>query len=460
MTSNSFDKLGKNKRGISLIIWLLLLMIIGGGGVLAVKLFELEPAEISLVSETHLMGRQSKIELMFSDVKSGVRDFVVSLRQGGNDIPLKREQFSKAGLLDKGPLKVSETIDVDAAALGLIDGRADLIVTVHDFSDWHWGKGNETSSSYPLIFDTKSPRLRLEDVPTAIKPGSSGVIIYRANEEIIQHGVTINGYFYPGFPVEARGEGVYGAMIALPYDTVKIKDVKITASDRAGNQGVIVLDLKLRKVKKHVDRINISDKFLQWKIPEFAQYYPEMNNMGGDLLKQYLFVNNEVRARNAKKIREICRSSSPDRLWDGRFGRMRRSSRRAGFADYRSYYFHNKVVDHQVHKGVDLASVRHARVEAANNGKVVYADYLGIYGNVVMLDHGQGVFSLYAHLSQIKVVVGDLVKKGGLLGQSGNTGMAGGDHLHFAILVNGIFVNPLEWWDKGWLRLNIEQYLK
>ena len=91
---------------------------------------------------------------------------------------------------------------------------------------------------------------------------------------------------------------------------------------------------------------------------------------------------------------------------------------------------------------------------------MVYADYLGIYGNVVILDHGQGVFSLYAHLSRIEVAVGDLVKKGSKLGISGNTGMAGGDHLHFAILVNGIFVNPLEWWDKSWLRLNIEQYLK
>jgi murein DD-endopeptidase MepM/ murein hydrolase activator NlpD len=460
MASDSLKKMGKSGSGIMRVVWFILFVVIVGGIVLAGKMFELEAPQITLVSNVHLLGRKSSLDLNFADSKSGIRDLEVSLRQGKNDAVLLRRQFSRGSLLAKGPLNVPETVEIDAATLGLVDGRADLIVTSHDFSAWHWGKGNETMSSYPLIFDIKSPKLRLVDAPASVKPGSSGVIIYRANEEIVRHGVTINGYFYPGFPLSDRGEGTYGAMIALPYDTETIKQATISGFDRAGNAGKISLGLSVRHVRKKKDRINISDKFLQWKMPEFAQYYPEMNDMGDDLLKEYIFVNNEVRHRNAKKIREICKKSSPERMWKGRFGRMRRSSRRAGFADYRSYYYHNKVIDRQVHKGVDLASVRHADVEAANNGKVVYADYLGIYGNVVILDHGQGLFSLYAHLSQIKVAVDELVKKGGLLGQSGNTGMAGGDHLHFAILVNGIFVNPLEWWDKGWIRLNIEQYLK
>jgi len=458
MRANSYEKLKKNKNRLSSrIIWLLLLGIMVAGGVLAAKLFELEMPQITLASDVHLLGRHSKIEMILTDAKSGIRDLEVSLRQGQKHVILARRQFSKSGLLDKGPVKVPETVKIDASGLGLTDGRADLVVTVHDFSAWHWGKGNETTASYPLIFDTKSPKLRLLDAPRTIRPGSSGIIVYRANEEIVRHGVTINGYFHPGFPIPARGEGVYGAMIGIPYDTETIKEAKISAYDRAGNAGKMPFSLTIRKVKKNTDRINISDRFLQWKIPEFAQYYPDMK---GDLVSKYIYINNVVRRENAKKIREICQHSSPERMWKGVFGRMRRSARRAGFADYRSYYYHGKVIDHQVHKGIDLASVRHARVEAANSGKVVYADYLGIYGNMVIIDHGQGVFSLYGHLSQIKVAVGDLVKKGGLLGISGNTGMAGGDHLHFAILINGIFVNPLDWWDSGWLRLHIEQYLQ
>jgi len=106
---------------------------------------------------------------------------------------------------------------------------------------------------------------------------------------------------------------------------------------------------------------------------------------------------------------------------------------------------------------MDIASTRRAEVKAANNGKVVFGDYLGIYGNMVLLDHGQGVFSLYSHLSQINVTVGDSVKGGGVIGLTGTTGMAGGDHLHFSMLVHGTFVTPKEWWDKHWIDVTIDE---
>jgi murein DD-endopeptidase MepM/ murein hydrolase activator NlpD len=138
---------------------------------------------------------------------------------------------------------------------------------------------------------------------------------------------------------------------------------------------------------------------------------------------------------------------------------MARSSRRAGFAEYRTYYYGGQEVDHQVHLGIDLASTSMVPIKAANSGVVAYAAYLGIYGEMVIIDHGLGLFSLYSHLSQIDVTVGDAVTKETVIGLSGKSGMAGGDHLHFSVLVNGIFVDPLEWWDKPWLELNILNFL-
>ena len=182
--------------------------------------------------------------------------------------------------------------------------------------------------------------------------------------------------------------------------------------------------------------------------------------MKGSLLEQYLYLNNTVRRANNRKFREVCSHSLPERQWDGRFTRMARSSNRAGYADQRSYFYQGKKVDNQTHLGIDLASVRHAEIKAANNGKVVYAEFQGIYGNTVIIDHGQGVFSLYAHLSQIKTEPGNMVNKGDLIALSGATGMAGGDHLHFSILINGIFVDPREWWDGHWLEINILSYLE
>jgi murein DD-endopeptidase MepM/ murein hydrolase activator NlpD len=123
----------------------------------------------------------------------------------------------------------------------------------------------------------------------------------------------------------------------------------------------------------------------------------------------------------------------------------------AGFADQRTYVYEGKDVDNQVHLGFDLASTSNAPVQAANSGRVIYAGWLGIYGNCVVVDHGMGLQSLYAHLSAIDVGVGDSVEKNGRLGLSGQTGLAGGDHLHFTMLLGGNAISPIDWWSQQWV---------
>ena len=113
-----------------------------------------------------------------------------------------------------------------------------------------------------------------------------------------------------------------------------------------------------------------------------------------------------------------------------------------------------------MHLGFDLASFANTPVLAANRGKVLFAGDLGIYGNCVVIDHGLGVQSLYGHLSSIAVKVGDVVAKEQELGKSGMTGLAGGDHLHFTMLVNGQMVNPIEWWDEHWIQDRVLRKLK
>jgi murein DD-endopeptidase MepM/ murein hydrolase activator NlpD len=88
------------------------------------------------------------------------------------------------------------------------------------------------------------------------------------------------------------------------------------------------------------------------------------------------------------------------------------------------------------------------------------ASWLGIYGNCVVIDHGLGVQSLYGHLSSFDVKVGDTVTKGQPIGRSGMTGLAGGDHLHFTMLVGGRMVTPVEWWDPHWIADRVERKLR
>ncbi|MEN8183163.1 MAG: M23 family metallopeptidase, partial [Myxococcota bacterium] len=130
------------------------------------------------------------------------------------------------------------------------------------------------------------------------------------------------------------------------------------------------------------------------------------------------------------------------------------------FAEERTYLVEGREVSKAIHYGYDLASLSHAAIVAANRGRVLFAGDLGIYGQTVILDHGGGLTSLYGHLSDIDVAEGDLLEKGEELGRSGTTGLAGGDHLHFAVQVGGVYVDPLEWWDGKWVREHVEAKLE
>ncbi len=151
----------------------------------------------------------------------------------------------------------------------------------------------------------------------------------------------------------------------------------------------------------------------------------------------------------------LTKDPYPEILWTGRFLQMKNSRVESLYADFRTYMYKGKVVDKLYHLGVDLAAVKRHPVEAANSGIVLYADDLGIYGNAVLIDHGLGLTTLYSHMSSIDVSVGDRVDKGTVIGRTGATGFAGGDHLHFGILIHGVPVNPIEWWDRDWVRNRI-----
>jgi murein DD-endopeptidase MepM/ murein hydrolase activator NlpD len=185
---------------------------------------------------------------------------------------------------------------------------------------------------------------------------------------------------------------------------------------------------------------------------------PELDDQGS-LLKNFLEINGHLRQVDAEKLVKFSHETASHLLWTKPFLRPP-SKTEAHFADARTYVYNGEVVDHQVHLGFDLAGVEHMPVEAANDGLVVYASFFGIYGNAVVIDHGCGLQTLYGHLSSIKVKPGETVKRGQEIGISGETGLAGGDHLHFTALLDGVPVNPIEWWDPHWIHDRIEAKLE
>ena len=421
---------------------------------LLVYVNERESPQIDTPVLPELCGVETAFEFRVTDQRSGLRSVQVAIRQEGKETVLYDKSFPRKTWVGMAGLpEVRGEVTLDTVKLGLADGPAELVLRGRDYSMWGFGAGNSSELRVNLNFDTQPPSLNRLDSPRYIKQGGAGMVTYRIGEEAAKHGVMLNGFFHPGFAMPAKKD-IYGAIIALPHDVTKVEEAVIVAADQAGNTARAPFGVLVKSGKFKQDTINIPDSFLDLKMPEFRQYYPDLQ---GDMVAQYVQVNNRVRQQNNKIIGEVCKSSAPEKMWQGRFLRMAGASR-AGFADYRTYRYKGKKIDNQFHLGQDIASVRHAPVKSANHGIVVYTGYLGIYGNMVIVDHGTGVFSLYSHLSQIGVAKEQMVQKGEVLGATGTTGMAGGDHLHFSMLVNGVMVNPLEWWDASWLSLHIESY--
>jgi murein DD-endopeptidase MepM/ murein hydrolase activator NlpD len=209
------------------------------------------------------------------------------------------------------------------------------------------------------------------------------------------------------------------------------------------------VDMFFPKPLKH-DVIAVTDSFIQRAVPEILRETPDFQDRG-DLLKNYLAINGDLRRREAKELEALAARSAGRFLWHEPFLPMPNAKITAAFAQRRDYRYGGKHIDEQDHLGFDMASVEHDAVPASNSGVVLLARYFGIFGNAVVIDHGYGLMSLYGHLSSLAVREGQQVQRGQELGRSGKTGLAGGDHLHFTMLLGGLPVNPVEWWDPHWI---------
>ncbi len=437
------------------LLFLVLFLAVGAAAIAGLVLFEREKPVVTVQDGLEYLVRSGEFNLSASDGKSGLRSLVVVLTQDGTEQELHRQSFDRSQwFYGAGPARTDAAVSYDTVKAKFKDGGAELVIVARDFSLNNVFKGNETVTRLPVQIDTTAPRIALHHAQRYIRPGGGGIVVYDLSEPAAVHGAVVNGRLFKGYPVPER-ENRYIAYIALAWDSGKIEESRVIATDQAGNEGQAAFSMIFKNVPGKSDSINVSDGFLNAKIPEFELHYPEMT---GSPLDKYLYVNNEVRRMNAETIADICSRPESDRLWKDRFLRMA-GQNMAGYAEQRTYYHAGKEIDRQVHLGIDIASTTNAEIRAANRGKVVFAEYLGIYGNTVILDHGQGVFSLYSHLSRIEAGLGEIVDQDAVIAYSGMTGMAGGDHLHFSMLIHGLFVTPVEWWDQHWIDVNIQDIL-
>jgi len=301
-----------------------------------------------------------------------------------------------------------------------------------------------------LAVRTTPPALSLVSAARDTAQGGSGVVVYNVGDGAVRHGVRVGTWFFAGAALPG-GSGERAVLFGVPWDEPSAEHIRLVAEDDAGNVSELAFVDRLVPRPPHDDRIELQDEFLGRVVGEIFAQTPGLQDRGG-ALPNYLELNRELRMRNAAELVELSRRSAPRFLWQQPFQPLRGAKVMSAFADRRTYLYQGREVDRQTHLGFDLAATARAAVSAANTGTVLLARYFGIYGNTVVIDHGFGLMTLYSHLSSIEVKEGQPVERGALVGRTGRTGLAGGDHLHFTALVGGLPVTPIEWWDPHWVR--------
>ncbi len=443
----------KKKKPRSILLGLLvLIVIVPVVGLLVVKM-EGQPPTMKLDLAKSTLGAGQTVTLEAADAKSGLQHVWMAIFKDGKETVILQKDFPSGGLLSGGKVRSkSLEVTIEPKVLGIKDGKAVIRMVARDHSWRKWGAGNQAYIEQEVVIDTKPPTIDVISRTLNLNQGGAGLVIYRLSEDCPTSGVHVGESYYPGMAGYFQDSMLRMAFIALSHKQGVRTELSITASDYAGNKGLAGLQrhINARRFKK--DRITISDQFLSWKMPEFKNQVPDANTG----VETFIKVNRDLRVQNYETIKQATAKSDAKLHWQGAFKRLPGSANRAGYADHRKYIYMNKTIDQQTHLGIDLASHERSPVPAANSGRIAFADTLGIYGRTVIIDHGFDLFSMYAHLSHIDVAVDDMVTKGQVIGKTGRSGMAGGDHLHFSMLVHDTFVNPIEWWDAQWIQNNIQ----
>lgn len=447
----------QEKKGKSWLFFFLAVVVALAAGWLAFTCFEGRKPEILLLMEGSTLGNDREIRLELRDSGRGLKDVRVSFWKDGKEHVLAEKTFPASGFLGAtAVLEDALAFHFTPSASGIPDGMGSLKIEVRDASLRGGFKGNLAVLERELLVDTRPPEIHVLTRRHYLAQGGAGLVGYRLSEPVLRSGVMADGHFFPGYGGFGPNKDVHLVFFGLGHEPGAGKEIFILAEDFAGNTGKNGFPHHVNVRRFPEDSIHISDRFLNWKMPEFQ--IP-----GGDpasSLEKFLKVNTLIRNANEAVIFAATGQPETGILWEKHFLPLPAAANRGGFADRRIYYYNGREIDRQFHKGIDLASIAQSPVPAAAAGRVVMVDTIGIYGRNILVDHGCGLFTQYAHLSQTGVSVGDWVKRGDTLGRTGLSGMAGGDHLHFGVVVHNMFVNPIEWLDPNWVENNILSKLR
>ncbi|MBT8348078.1 MAG: M23 family metallopeptidase, partial [Sulfurovum sp.] len=400
---NRSAKKSKSKIGFVFIL-IVLGLLAGAGYVYTAPEFEREVPTV--YSEQNVFwNRKDPLKVQLSD-NEGLKSFDLVLSDGKNSLIVGQgifeEHTKEQTLLVKYPK--SKTLDPKATKLT-------LKVSVTDSSMWNFSQGNKSEKVIDINVDFTRPNVNVLANSYSITQGGSALVVFQAEDENLDMlYVKVGDEKFKAQPY--KEEGYYAALIAWPFTDTEFK-AKVVAIDAAKNKRVTDIPFYIKNHQYKVSWIKAKDKFIDGKITDLASSDPEYATID-DRLEKLKAINETMRLKNEALIHSLSKEVSSDILesWKvKKFYPLRNGQKVASYGDERHYYYGDKenVVSHSYHVGYDLASTKMATIKTSNPGKVVYANENGIYGNMPMIDHGLGLYSLYGHCSQLLVNEGDEV---------------------------------------------------
>jgi hypothetical protein len=422
-------------RPLAILIAIVLLIVLIP---VAVLFIASSPSKVAFDPQPKMVGAQTPLKLKVEN-PHGVRAVRVFVEQGGVHTQVYETTQPSTRFRFFGKHEPAREFSFNSGSPK--DGKAHLIaeVVANDF------RGATDRATVEVDVATKPPMIVADGFQHYVNQGGTELVVFTPSGFFTESGVRVGRYTFRSWPVPGSKTDRF-SVFAFPWDVSADTIPVVYARNPAGAEAQAHFWFKLFPKTWRKRDLDLTDDMMQRLVNQIDP------GGSGDLLARFLKINGDLRRENNQKLADLRLQTADHWLWNTPFVQLGNSKVEAAFADIRSYVYKGKKVDEQTHLGFDLSVTAHVPVLAANDGKVLFGENLGIYGNCIVVDHGYGVQSIYGHLSSIAVKPGDTVRKGQEMGRSGSTGLALGDHLHFTMQVDGVQVNPVEWWDGHWIQ--------
>ena len=415
--------------------------------------FEKNPPQIALTSEIY-WNLTSPLKIKISD-DTGLKLIRVNLNDGSSVMPLVNEELNVPQTMVEIPVEFPKNLIFNS------DKNYKLEVIATDVSMWNFAQGNKAEKTANIIIDNKKPVINVIAQSYKITKGGSAVVVFGASDERLDQ-VYIHTNYGKNFKATPFvKDGYYASLVAWPANLEEFR-AEVVATDLAGNVSTSQIKYFYQDRKYKLSNIKLSANFISGKVSDLASQYAQNFNSMSDLEK-FKFVNETLRNKNSDDLHAATSAVHEDKIESFEpkpFYPLAKGAAVASFADHRIFFMDERQVSESWHMGLDLASVANADIKESNYGKVVFAQENGIFGLNLGIYYGFGLYGIYGHCSATQLSVGSDVKPGDTLAQTGTSGFAFGDHLHFGMVVQGVDVRPEEWMDSKWIKDNVSDVLE